>query len=70
MNQVERWFGFLTDQLLRRSVHKSVAALEKDVRAWISNWNQNPKPFVRRKTAEEILDSLAKYMAKISGPTH
>jgi hypothetical protein len=29
MNQVERWFGFLTDQLLRRGVHKSVAALEK-----------------------------------------
>ncbi|MGO4615050.1 IS630 family transposase, partial [Nocardia sp. 2YAB30] len=49
--------------------HKSVAALEKDVRAWITNWNENPKPFVWRKTAEEILDSLAKYMAKISGPT-
>ena len=45
INQVERWFGFLTDQLLRRSVHKSVAALEKDVRAWIENWNQDPKPF-------------------------
>ena len=66
----ERWFGFLTDQLIRRSVHKSVAALEKDVRAWIDNWNQDPKPFVWRKTAEEILDSLTKYMAKISGPAH
>ncbi|MCZ4590197.1 hypothetical protein O4328_42415 [Rhodococcus opacus] len=66
----ERWFGFLTDQLIRRSVHKSVAALEKDVRAWIDNWNQDPKPFVWRKTAEEILDSLAKYKAKISGPRH
>ena len=68
INQVERWFGYLTDQLLRRGVHKSVAALEKDVRIWIDNWNQDPKPFVWRKTAEEILDSLAKYMSKISGP--
>jgi transposase len=67
LNQVERWFGFLTDQLLRRGVHKSVAALEKDVRDWIRNWNADPKPFVWRKTAEEILDSLAKYISRISG---
>jgi transposase len=45
INQVERWFAFLTDQLLRRGVHKSVAALEKDVREWIENWNNDPKPF-------------------------
>ncbi len=70
INQVERWFGLLTDQLLRRSVHKSVAALEKDVKGWIENWNADPKPFTWRKTADEILDSLAKYMAKISGPGH
>lgn len=67
---MERWFGFLTDQMIRRSVHKSVVALENDVRTWIDNWNQDPKPFVWRKTAEEILDSLTRYMAKISGPTH
>jgi transposase len=70
INQVERWFGFLTDQLLRRGVHKSVAALEKDLREWIKNWNENPKPFVWRKTTEEILDSLAKYIARISGAAH
>ncbi|MFF3575294.1 IS630 family transposase [Nocardia jiangxiensis] len=70
LNQVERWFGFLTDQLLRRGVHKSVAALEKDVKAWIQNWNADPKPFVWRKTAEEILDSLAKYITRISDAGH
>jgi transposase len=70
INQVERWFGFLTDQLLRRGVHKSVEALEKDVREWIKMWNEDPKPFVWRKTAEEILDSLAKYIARISDGTH
>lgn len=70
LNQVERWFAFLTDQLLRRGVHKSVAALEKDVREWIKNWNDNPKPFTWTKTADEILNSLAKYMSKISGAGH
>jgi transposase len=70
INQVERWFGYLTDQLIRRGVHKSVQALEKDIRAWIENWNENPRPFAWTKTAEEILDSLAKYIARISGGGH
>ena len=70
INQVERWFGFLTDQLIRRGVHKSVAALEKDVHAWIKNWNDDPRPFVWKKTADEILDSLSEYIAKISGGGH
>ena len=67
INQVERWFGYLTDQLTHRGVHKSVQALEADVRAWIEDWNSNPKPFVWKKTAEEILDSLGRYLQRISG---
>ncbi len=70
INQVQRWFAFLTDQLLRRSVHKSLAALEKDVHTWITNWNQDPKPFIWRKTAEEILNSLHKYISRISDAGH
>ncbi|MFI5718784.1 transposase [Nocardia sp. NPDC051750] len=60
LNQVERWFRYLTDQLTRHGVHKSVAALEKDVTTWIECWNENPRPFVWRKSAEEMLDSLAR----------
>lgn len=70
INQVERWFAFLTDQLLRRGVHKSVQALEKDIRNWVKTWNEDPRPFVWRKTAEEILDSLARYCERISGAGH
>ena len=70
MNQVERWFGYLTDQKIRRGVHKSVQSLEADIRDWIENWNENPRPFAWTKTAEEILNSLAEYMAKISGAIH
>jgi transposase len=70
INQVERWFGFLTDQLIRRAVHKSVQSLEKDIRAWIKDWNDDPKPFVWSKTADEILDSLTRYIQRISGVGH
>ena len=59
-----------TAQTIRRRVYKSVQALEADIRAWLKNWNQNPKPFAWTETAEEILDSLAKYIAKISGAEH
>jgi transposase len=65
MNQVERWFGLLTDKLIRRGVHTSVQALENDIRDWIATWNGNPRPFTWTKTADEILNSLADYLAKI-----
>jgi transposase len=70
INQVERWFAYLTDQLVRRGVHKSVAKLEADIRRWIANWNAEPKPFVWTKTADEILDSLKRYCLRISGAGH
>ncbi|MGW1507570.1 IS630 family transposase [Streptomyces mirabilis] len=65
MNQVERWFGLLTDELIRRGVHTSVKALEDDITAWIETWNENPRPFTWTKTADEILSSLADYLAKV-----
>ncbi|MET8291176.1 IS630 family transposase [Streptomyces sp. NPDC005132] len=65
MNQVERWFGLLTDKLIRRGVHTSVKALEDDIAAWIDTWNENPRPFTWTKTADEILNSLADYLTKV-----
>jgi transposase len=70
INQVERWFGFLTEQMIRRGTHTSVQALEADIRAWIADWNTQPRPFIWTKTAEEILDSLARFCARISGAGH
>jgi hypothetical protein len=60
----------LTDQRIRRGVHTSVQALEAGIRDWIENWNQHPRPFSWAKTADEILDSLAKYLARISGAAY
>jgi transposase len=70
INQAGRWSGFLTSQLIRRGVHQSVQALEADIRAWIRIWNADPRPFVWKKTAEEILDSLARYCRRISDAGH
>ena len=70
VNQVERFFGLITDKLIRRGVHTSVQALEADIREWIKTWNENPRPFTWTKTADEILNSLAKYIARISGAEH
>jgi transposase len=70
INQVERWFAYLTTQMLQRGGCKSVQALEADVRNWIEHWNSDPKPFVWKKTAEEILNSLARYLQRISGGEH
>ena len=70
INQVERWFGLLTDKQLRRGAHKSVQALEKDIRDWISTWNDNPRPFVWTKTADEIFERLNSYLQRIPGAGH
>jgi transposase len=70
LNLVERWFAELTRRLLKRSAHRSVRALESDLKAWTATWNENPRPFVWRKTADEILESLGAYCQRISESAH
>jgi len=70
LNQVERWFGLLTDQKLRRGAHRSIQALEKDIRDWIAHWNDNPRPFNWTKTADAIFERLASYLQRIPGAAH
>jgi hypothetical protein len=52
--------------MIRRGTHKSVKALEADIRSWVANWNENPRPFVWTKTAEEIIESLGRFIQRIS----
>jgi transposase len=70
LNLVERWFAELTTKKLRRGAHRSVRDLNTDIRAWIETWNENPRPFVWTKTAEEILDSIARYCTRINESRH
>lgn len=66
LNMVERWFGELTTKKIKRGAHTSVKALEKDIREWITTWNEHPRPYVWVKTADQILASLARYCERVS----
>ena len=70
LNLVERWFAELTTKKLRRGAHRSVRALNTDIRAWIKTWNDNPRPFVWTKTADQILESIARYCTRINDSGH
>jgi transposase len=70
LNLVERWFAEITTKMLRRGVHRSVGDLEADIRSWLDNWNQDPRPYVWVKTADEILTNLARYCERISATGH
>lgn len=70
LNLVERWFAELTQKWLRRSTHRSTRQLVASIRTWIQMWNDDPKPFVWHKTADEILDSLAAYSQRIIDSGH
>ena len=70
LNLVERWFAEITTRMLRRGVHRSVADLEADIRSWLDHWNENPRPYVWVKTADEILTNLARYCERISATGH
>ena len=66
MNLVERWFSALTTKKLQRSAHRTVKALANDIRAWVANWNENPRPFTWHKSAEDILERLAGYCSAVN----
>jgi transposase len=61
MNLVERWFAEITNKRIRRGVFRSVRELEAAIREYIAVHNENPKPFVWTKTADQILASIARF---------
>jgi len=61
LNLVERWFAELTNKQIRRGVHRSVAELQAAIREFLDTHNENPKPFVWTKSADEILASIARF---------
>ena len=61
LNQVERFFGLLTDKKIRRGIYRSVAALKADIASFISQHNASPKPFRWTKSADDILASVERF---------
>ncbi len=65
LNLVERWFKELTDKRLRRGVFTSVADLTEAIATWVAHWNDDPKPFVWHKTAQEIIEKVQRGRAAL-----
>jgi transposase len=70
LNLVERWFAELTRRMLQRGTHRSVADLTTDINAWLDTWNENPRPFIWTKTADQILDTIRSYLERINDSGH
>ena len=70
LNLVERWFAALTEKQLRRGAHRSTRELEDAIRHYLDLTNRNPKAFIWTKTADQILESLARFCKRISNSGH
>jgi len=60
LNLVERFFGEITEKRIRRGVFKSVRELEQAIEDYLHTHNQNPRPFIWTKTADEIFRKIAR----------
>ena len=60
LNLVERWFGELDSKAIRRGVFRSVEELKASIDAFLTVWNNDPKPFVWTATVESITEKLSR----------
>ncbi len=70
LNMVECWFALLTTRRLSRGVFRSTRALEQAIKSYIASTNADPKPFVWTRTADEILESVARYCQRTTDSHH
>jgi len=73
LNLVERWFNELTERMLRRGVFTSVANLIEAIELWAEHWNDDPKPFIWHKTAEDIISKVQRgrtSLTRVKSATH
>ncbi|MGH9449617.1 MAG: hypothetical protein ACRD11_03665 [Terriglobia bacterium] len=65
---MERWFGLITDRMIRRGTFHSAQELEHAIYQWLANWNEQPKPFAS-KAADVILDKVRR-CKELAGTAH
>jgi transposase len=70
LNQVERWFGLITQQAIRRGSFRSVRELVQKIDTYVSHYNSHKRPFVWTATADSILDKLQRLCKAINGTSH
>jgi putative transposase len=70
LNQVERWFGLITQRAIRRGSFTSVTDLRRQIEHFVADWNQHPQPFMWTATADSIFAKLERLSKAISGTLH
>ena len=68
INQVERFFAALGEHQIKRGVHKSVAALQAAITAFLDAHNANPRPFRWTRSADDILSSIERFCLRNTQP--
>jgi transposase len=70
INLVERFFALLTEKQVRRGAHRSTVELERAIRAYLDIHNENPKPFIWTKSADQILANVARFCQRTLDSGH
>lgn len=70
LNLVERWFALISERQIKRGTHRSTIELERAIRQYLNIYNEDPKPFVWTKSADQILASVARFCKRISDSGH
>jgi transposase len=65
LNLVERFFGLLTEQALKRGSHTSVSQLRAAILAYVDAHNERSIPFKWVKTADEILEKMRRFGLRV-----
>jgi putative transposase len=70
LNQVERWFGIITQRTIRRGSFSSVKELIARIEQFVTTYNKNTSTFIWTATPDSILEKLQKPCSRISGTVH
>ncbi len=67
INQVERWFGLISQRAIKRGSFDSVAQLVSTIERFIAQYNDGASPFVWVATAESVFGKLERLSSRICG---
>ena len=70
LNQVERWFGHITQRAIRRGSFRTVRELVRRIDAFVQHYNASSRPFAWTATADSILAKLERLLKAITGTAH
>jgi hypothetical protein len=70
LNQIERWFGLITQRAIRRDSFQSVPDLVRKIEQFVAHYNLHRQPFMWTATADSILAKLERLSKVISGTRH